>query len=192
MAQVAFELNDELSAQEQLSLQQVLPGLAQSVVELQRRRDQDNYERLVQLFLGDATPRSLDVQRARLQAEARRAVFEGSEWLTVNEWAANAGLGANPHATINRWKQARRVFAIRRAGRDYFPRYALDEDFRLLAAMGGVLQVLTGYSDEGLATWFESTSSFLGGRRPRELLGTEPERVIAAARNAVEAEEFLG
>ncbi len=43
--------------------------------------------------------------------------------------------------------------------------------------------VLAGYDPELLAAWFDSTSRFLGGKRPRELLTTEPAKVIAAARN---------
>jgi hypothetical protein len=45
-----------------------------------------------------------------------------------------------------------------------------------------VMQVLTGYSPYRLASWFESTQGALGGRRPRELLDSDPAAVLAAAR----------
>jgi hypothetical protein len=99
---------------------------------------------------------------------------------------------ANPFGTVGRWKQQGRIFAIRRDGRDHFPQYALGDDFRPLPAMARVLPELSHHSSEWIAGWFESTSSFLGGARPRELIATEPERVIAAARDTVEAEEFAG
>ena len=41
-----------------------------------------------------------------------------------------------------------------------------------------VERMLDKHSGEWLATWFESTNSFLGGKRPRELLLSDPASVI--------------
>lgn len=38
----------------------------------------------------------------------------------------------------------------------------------------------------GLAYWFRSDNSFLGGKRPQDLLASDPERVIAAAEDEVQ------
>lgn len=193
MSHVAFEMNEQLSERERRELEQALPGLAQSLVQLNRAKRQENYERLLEMFLGDVQPRPLDVQRARLQAAARERVLNGSEWLSPAEIAAHGNLGqANPHATIGRWKQQGRVFSIRHGMRELYPRYLLDDNFEPIPAVAEVIRILRGYSPQGLASWFESTSSFLGGERPREVLPAEPERVIAAARDAAEAEEYLG
>lgn len=45
---------------------------------------------------------------------------------------------------------------------------------------------------ELLAGWFDSSSRFLGGRRPRELVAVEPAKVLAAARNMIEVREHHG
>jgi hypothetical protein len=178
---------------EREDVQKVLPELAVAYLQLRHAKREENQRTLIEMFLGDLRPTPLDVQCARLEAQAHRAVLTGTQWLTAQEVAELANLGpGHPVATVNRWKQQRRIFAIRRDGRDYFPRYGLGADFRPLPALERVLKILTHYSNERLAAWFESTSGFLGGQRPREALTTDPDRVIAAAQDAVEAEEFTG
>lgn len=148
---------------------------------------------LVDLLVGDVALTPVDMKRARLEAQALRAIRHGTEWLTAGEIADLADLGpANPIATVSRWKQQRRIYALRQGGRDYYPKYALGPDFRPLAAMKEIMRVLAGYDPELLAGWFDSTSRFLGGKRPRELLATEPEKVLAAARNMIEVQEHHG
>jgi len=193
MPEFAFKLNVDLPERERRDVERVLPALTASLVELRRAKIRANEEQLIEMFLGDVQPTPLDMQSARLQANARRAVFTGSPWLTAAEIGELANLGpANPIGTVSRWKQQGRIFALRRDGRDYFPQYALGADFRPQPAMVDIIGTLHGFSGERLAAWFESTSSFLGGQRPRELLATEPDRVLAAARDALEAEESLG
>ena len=52
-----------------------------------------------------------------------------------------------------------------------------------------ILAVLAGYDPELLAGWFDSTSRFLGGKRPRELVANEPAKALAAARYMIEVQE---
>lgn len=42
-----------------------------------------------------------------------------------------------------------------------------------------------GASDWGLAYWFASVNSFLGGKRPQDLLIDTPDRVVDAAKDEV-------
>lgn len=178
---------------ERAEVQQELLGVAKAIVQLRRARREVKRDQLVQLFVGDVTPTPVDIDRARLQAQAWRQILNGGEWLTAAEVGELAHLGAgNPVATVNRWKKDRKLFAITRDGRDYFPRYALGTDFRPLPAVAAVLKILPWQSGERLAAWFESTSSFLGGKRPREVLASDPTWVARAAQDAVEAENFAG
>ena len=63
-------------------------------------------DRLVDLLVGDVALTPVDMKRARLEAQALRAIRQGTEWLTAAEIADLAGLGpANPIATVGRWKQ---------------------------------------------------------------------------------------
>jgi hypothetical protein len=80
------------------------------------------------------------------------------------------------------------LFAVRHRGVDYFPGYALDPstDYRPARGLAKVLAAFRGRKDDwGLAYWFASVNSFLGGKRPQELLIYEPERVVAAAEDEV-------
>lgn len=147
-------------------------------------------EQLVNLLVGDVALTSVDMKRARLEAQAVRAIRQGAEWLTATEIGKLADLGpANPIATVSRWKQQGRIFALRHGGKDYYPRYALGPDFHPLPVIREILAMLVGYESELLAAWFDSTSRFLGGRRARELVATEPAKVLAAARNMIEVQE---
>ena len=147
-------------------------------------------DQLVNLLVGDVALTSVDMKRARLEAQAVRAIRQGTEWLTAAEIGELADLGpANPIATVSRWKLQGRTFALRHGGKDYYPKYALGPDFHPLPVIKDILAVLVGYDPELLAGWFDSTSRFLGGKRPRELVANEPAKALAAARNMIEVQE---
>ena len=110
----------------------------------------------------------------------------GTPWLTAEQIGTLGKQGtANPAAAAHRWKTNNQLFAIRRDGRDMYPRYALGDDFTPLPAVKRLLKTLADYDSLRVAAWFESTSSFLGGKRPRELLASKPERAVQAAQDAV-------
>lgn len=186
------ELNQPGLEQEREAVESLLPELAVTALELRSSRREEKRRQLVELFLGDVQPTPLDVRRARLEAQAHRAILTGTEWLTASQIAELAQLGSGNPAGISRWKQQGRIFAIRRDGKDYYPRYGLDDDFHPLPALKDVIRALPHYSHERLAGWFESGSGYLDGQRPRELLATDPQRVLEAARDAAESEESAG
>ena len=147
-------------------------------------------DQLVNLLVGDVALTSVDMKRARLEAQAVRAIRQGTEWLTAAEIGELADLGpANPIATVSRWKLQGRTFALRHGGKDYYPKYALGPDFHPLPVIKDILAVLAGYDPEQLAGWFDSSSRFLGGKRPRELVANEPAKALAAARYMIEVQE---
>jgi hypothetical protein len=187
---VADESNIEDVREE---VEATLSRLVPVVVEMARNRRTTLSKELVSAFLQGAMPRPVDLAQARLQARALKQVFEGTEWLTAAQVGDLARLGTgNPTGSVNRWKSLRKIFAICRDGKDYYPRYGLGPDFRPLPQLADVLSVLAHYDGERLAAWFESPSGFLKGQRPRELLASQPERVLAAAADAVEAEQVAG
>lgn len=125
----------------------------------------------------------IDPVPERLQQRAVSAVLNGTVWLTPTVVGARVDpKAANKHALASRLLKEGRVFAIERGGHNEFPSYAFDSQGNPIPAMREVLGILAGYSPFRLTSWFESTSSQLGGRRPREVLATDPESVIAAAR----------
>jgi hypothetical protein len=150
-------------------------------------------DQLVELLVGGISLTPVDMKQARLEAKALLAIRGGAEWLTAAEVAELAGLGpANPIGTVSRWKQQGRIFALRQGGKDFYPRYALGADFHPLPVIKELLAALAGYDAERLAAWFESSSRFLDGKRPREVVATEPANVLAAARNMIEVQEHHG
>ncbi len=64
-----------------------------------------------------------------------------------------------------------------------YPRYAFELDWRPLPAMKDVISTFAATDPMRLAAWFESTSSFLGGRRPREVIAEDGSKVLEAVRD---------
>jgi|APDOM4702015191_1054821.scaffolds.fasta_scaffold62627_1 hypothetical protein len=159
-------------------LTDLAPIVTQRVVEA---RDKAS-ARLVESLLEGVTMRGPDMKLARMQANAIRSIVEKSEWLTAHQIGELGGFSkTNFSAPANRWKNERKLFAIAYDGQDRFPRYALDENYRPLPAVEAVLRTLGMISSWRIAAWFESTNAWLDNRRPREVLGSAPEKVIDAA-----------
>jgi len=120
-----------------------------------------------------------------MRVKSRIAVLAGTQWLSANELAELAGLPNEISATLNHWQQQKMIFSIQLRGVNYFPRYALDVDkgYQPFEAIFPIIEKLGNRrSGWGIASWFLGANSYLGGSRPQDRLATEPERVIAAAR----------
>lgn len=135
-----------------------------------------------------ALPEHLLVE-ARMNAEARKAVLESSEWINAVQLSKMAGFfGRNESAQPNKWKREGRIFAIRHRGADLFPDYALDAEkqFRPLPGLAPVLKVFDNQLEGwDIAIWFASANSFLGGACPKDLLRTAPTCVLEAAQDEI-------
>lgn len=118
-------------------------------------------------------------------SKARDAVLNESDWLTGEQVCALArfdeGAGSNQLA---KWLDGGEMFAVNHQGIDYFPAYGFDQQdsFSPLSSMAKVIETLGQSKDGwGLAYWFASSNSFLGGQRPQDLLAVDPQAVVAAA-----------
>lgn len=166
-------------------------NVASSMFEvLLQRHERESLERLAEVLMPRTPPSPRLLKEAAMLVQARKAVLESGDWLTAAEVAQLAGLSTrNPSAQPNKWKKQGLIFAISHNGVDYFPGYGLDREagFRPLKAMTKVIEAFAGHKDGwGMAYWFRSDNSFLGGKRPQDLLATAPERVIAAAQDEVQ------
>lgn len=167
-------------------------NVASSMLEvLRKRQDRELLERLAEVLVPPrALPPARLLKEAAMLVRARKAVLESGDWLTAADIAQLAGLSTrNPSAQPNKWKKAGQIFAINHGGVDYFPCYGLDRDtgFRPVKALAKIIETFGGHKDGwGMAYWFRSDNSFLGGKRPQDLLASESERVIEAAIDEVQ------
>ncbi|MGF6317862.1 hypothetical protein [Pseudomonas frederiksbergensis] len=157
---------------------------------LQERQDPKALERLAEVFVTRKPPSPRLLKEAAMLVQARKAVLESGDWLTAADIAQVAQLSTrNPSAQPNKWKKQGQIFAINHGGVDYFPGYGLDPDagYRPFKALAKVIEAFGGHKDGwGMAYWFRSDNSFLGGKRPQDLLASAPDRVIAAALDEIQ------
>lgn len=178
---------EEADEQRASLLAQALTTVVPFIEVALQQQDEQTFKALVNAVLPKAPPKPNLLKEAEMLARARKAVLEGGDWLTAAELARMAGLSErNPSAQPNKWKRQRQIFAIHHNGVDYFPGYGLDPEagYRPRKSLKSVLEVFGDEKDGwGLAFWFLSANSLLGGRRPQDVLVTDPERVIAAAKD---------
>lgn len=177
------------SQQEIQSMAETVSRIAPLLKKVIARRQNDEMEAIVEALVPNVPLPERMFAEARMMGQARSAVFESCEWLTAAQVAELSGFSTtNPSAQPNKWKKSGQIFAVNHKGVDYFPGFALnpDENYRPYKALGDVIKVLgEKKSAWGLAYWFASVNSFLGGIAPHTLLAKEPERVLAAAHDEV-------
>ncbi|MDD1016523.1 antitoxin Xre/MbcA/ParS toxin-binding domain-containing protein [Pseudomonas rubra] len=163
-------------------------SVAGFVKSLMGRQQQQALESIVEALVPKAPPTPNALKEAAMLAQARTAVLQSGDWLTAAQIAGLAGFSpSNPSAQPNKWKREGAIFALRHHGVDYFPAYGLDAGYRPLKAMAPVLARFAEAKDSwGLGYWFMSANSFLGGKRPLDLLGSAPEQVLAAAEDELQ------
>lgn len=130
------------------------------------------------------------LQEARIQAEAKAYILKSGRYLPAAEIARQAGLSADhSDARINKWKTDRTIFVVEHDGVEYFPLFGLDpaKRYEPYATLGRILDVFEGTKGGwGLAFWFAGLNCFLNDRRPQDLLQSDPDQVIAAAKDEME------
>jgi hypothetical protein len=152
-------------------------------------RERRSFSRMVEAMLPETPlPSSPAVLQARRNAEARHALIAKFGLLSSAEVAGLAGSRAKNKASLaNRWKQEGRIFSVTHHGATCYPGYQFDDQGRPLPVIAEVIRALGGKSMEWeLALWFLGNTGWLDGRRPVDLLESEPDEVAQAA--AQEAE----
>lgn len=160
---------------------------------LRERQEQSSLERLAEIMLPAAPVTPTVLKEAAMLIQARKAVLESGDWLTAANVAELAGFSSrNPSAQPHKWKKQKQIFTIQHNGVDYYPAWGLaaDAGFRPCKALAEIITLFADRKDGwGIAYWFRSDNSFLGGKRPQDLLAGSPQQVIAAAKDEVEGIE---
>lgn len=189
MTALVIPVAEDLSARELEQVRAALSNLAPVLVDRLKAHKAEQLKNLVRILVGAAVPKAMDHRRARMNVKAINTIYRGTDWLTAAEVGVSLGQFAgstpvNPAAAANRWRRRGETFAIRYEGKNCYPRYAFRADWRPVPAIRVVLQLFPRIDPWRLAAWFESPSSYLGGKKPREIIqqGGELE-VIAAAQD---------
>lgn len=162
--------------------------LGELVEELRPNQQLPVNERQVTQVLVDATPiRVLNQVKEKLRRRGVEAVLSGTEWLKAKEVGERVAPDAgNKHSQVSRWHKTGKIFGIERTGVKYYPNYIFDTLGNPIPEVEEVLATFKGFTAFRVASWFESTSSTLNGKRPREVLNTDPKSVVEAAKAHVE------
>jgi hypothetical protein len=90
----------------------------------------------------------------------------------------------NRAALASRWAQEKKIFAVKYEGQLWYPRFQF-QDGEPLPTIGQVIQAYPGYANGwDYAYFFATPNANVGGRKPLELLKSDPERVLSLARAA--------
>jgi hypothetical protein len=128
------------------------------------------------------------VLQARRNAEARTELFTEFGALTASQVAELSGSEAkNRSALAGRWRREGKLVAVEHHGTVYYPAFQFDQDGKPRPVVESVLEQLhdpqmTSWQQ---TLWFTTANGWLDGRRPVDLLVSEPSAVIAAAREAL-------
>lgn len=126
---------------------------------------------------------------ADMEGNAKRAVL--AEMRQAHEIAALSGRGVREmRSDLVCWKREGRIFSVEYGGTEYFPPFAFNSitGFQPHPVLAEALRILkAGHwgGDWAVATWFIGLSSFLDDQRPMDLVASDPEWVLEAAKDAV-------
>jgi hypothetical protein len=183
---VAFTAEDETQLAELIDLLTV----AKSVLGSERGTRQRVLRALLPVErLTTLSPAVLEQVNRNAQAQAELADEFGLRSSTDVAKLARS-TASNRAATANRWVNQRKVFPVDVDGAQRFPGFQFDENGRPRPIIADVLAAfgdrLTGWE---LALWFTGSSDWLGDERPVDVLDSDPELVVEAARRL--ADEIL-
>jgi hypothetical protein len=128
--------------------------------------------------------------QARMRADAKAQILKSGDYARATEIAMLAGYSENnPSAQPSKWKREQVIFVTEHNGVDQFPLYGLnpEKSYKPYPALSENLTLFHGMrSGLSIGFWFDGLNSFLDDRRPKDLLASKPEMVIAAARDEME------
>jgi len=129
--------------------------------------------------------RTCEEREEKMVALARAHILTCGDFLLVQDLANHLGIDiAFLSPALMRWEADHRIFSIDHDGSKSFPVYAFPSQGGAspIPSLRDVLSVLCPMKDGwGISFWFISPNGWLGGKRPQDLLSTEPDRVISAA-----------
>lgn len=180
-------VNDEAASR-------VLEGMMPLLGRLLLEKTADVRERRLEEMIGFMAtqmlaPSAVDTQMAQRLASRHAAVLNEFGYFSAEQLAeANRSTAANRSTLADNWRKRRQVFAVPHPDksareRDVYPAFQF-VDHKPIKAVQGVLAAFgERKAPWKLALWFTSNNGWLpGSARPVDLLASDPEMVIEAAR----------
>ncbi len=171
-----------VEAPAQLEGKEILAGAG---LLLERLAEQESQvQEMIDAMMPSTIPSPVAVLQARRNAAARAALLEEFGALTSLEVADAAGSKATNRAALaNRWKQEGRIFGVSVQGETRFPAFQFDSEGRPREIISQIFKDLSkgGPTEWQVALWFTRANGWLGGRRPVDLLDSEPDALKEAA-----------
>lgn len=142
--------------------------------------DSDNGDSVASIFADFPEFQARNEERKQ---DLRQYILADAIWLTSTELSDKAGFkNRNRSAGPNGWKQRGKIFAINVDGHDRYPAYALDEAYQPLKILKDILTVFgDNTSAWSIASWMGTANSWLGGKKPKDVMKQEPAAVLHAA-----------
>lgn len=150
-------------------------------------------DRLIDALMPEsiAVPTPAAVLQARRNAEARGVLLDEFGALRSHEVADLAESRASNRAALaNRWRAENRLVAVPVRDELLYPGFQFNAEGKPKPVIGPTIAWLRSdphTTDWQMALWFVTPTSWLGGRRPVDLLDERPDAVIDAARREVSA-----
>lgn len=182
-----MEGSEPAPAEVSLTVRQLSQLIAASI-----SRHKQSMDRLVTAMMEPApvaTPAA--AWHAQRNAELRARFVREQPSLTSSQVAELAhSRAANRHALASRWRQEGRLISIGWQGQELYPAFQFGPDARPLPAIAQVKEAFPPHaSGWEQALWWTAPNSWLSGRRPLDLLKSDPNRVVQAARSHFESLE---
>jgi len=113
----------------------------------------------------------------------KRFMAENKCWTSADVAKESGSSAKNQAAIASRWLQEKRIFSVTFEGKTWFPRFQF-RDGRPISAVANVIKAFPDHATGwDLAYFFTSPDSFIGARKPLELLKDDPKRLESLARS---------
>jgi len=136
-----------------------------------------------------AAHRNTAFREQKMLEQAKKSILDSGDFLTLDQIAQRLGLPLMTLiAALYEWETEGHIFSIQHAGCSLFPAYVLQDgtEYGLIPDLKTILDVLRAKKDGwGIAFWFASSNGYIGNRRPQDLLCSDADKVLRAARDEV-------
>lgn len=129
------------------------------------------------------------LRESQMLTKGKIRILHSGDCLTTQDVAELGGLTTvTACSELDAWVRDGRIFTVEHEGIRYVPRYGLDPSagYRPLPSLAPVIECLAIKKEGwGMAFWFGSSNSYLGGRMPKDVLPKDPQAALDAAKDEI-------